>query len=182
MKLRNVILGAALALGLAGQALAAGIFPGLPSASTTTNTLPLNQTTSCIPMDTALSGGRAPQTICVTPQNLAVAGSSSIQLTDGATIVPDMSLGNVFFVTLGGNRTLGTPTNPADGQRMTLFVTQDATGGRSLSYVGAFKFGGVTPLTPLFQTTGANAISQINFTYRSATSHWYADSAILKLN
>jgi len=181
MTLRNVLLGAVLAVGVAGQALAAGFFPGLPSASTTTSTLPLPQTTSCIPMDTALSGGRAPQTVCVTPQNLAVAGSSSIQLTDGATIVPDMSLGNVFFVTLGGNRTLGTPTNPADGQRMTLFVTQDGTGARSLSYVGAFKFGN-NGITPLFQTTGANAVSQINFTYRSSTSAWYADSAILRLN
>jgi hypothetical protein len=183
MTFRKLVLGAVAVLipVLSGPALAAGMFEGFASPSTTSNTLPLPQTTTCIPMDTRLSGGRSPQTVCVTPQNLAGAGSSGILLTDGATIVPDMSLGSHFVVTLGGNRTLGTPTNPADGQRLTLFVVQDATGARSLSYVGAFKFGGGT--TPLFQAAGgtAGAISQINFTYRSNASAWYADSAIMNL-
>lgn len=176
--IKKLMLGAALAFGLASPALAAGFFPGFPAPSTTYGTLPMLGT-ECIPADTLLSGGRFPQTECVTPQNLVTFGGSPIQLTDAATIVPDASLGRVFFVTLGGNRTLGTPTNVSDGARITLFVTQDATGGRSLSYVGAFKFGGGT--TPLFQTTGASAISMISFNYRNSASAWYAESAILKL-
>ena len=37
-----------------------------------------------------------------------------VNLTDATTIAVDASLGNDFRVTLGGNRTVGTPANPAD--------------------------------------------------------------------
>ena len=40
----------------------------------------------------------------------ANAAAAIIGLTDAATIAVDMSLGNNFSVTLGGNRTLGNPT------------------------------------------------------------------------
>ena len=45
--------------------------------------------------------------------------SAAVTLTDAATIATDASLGNLFRVTLGGNRTLGNPTNPVDGQKVT---------------------------------------------------------------
>jgi hypothetical protein len=54
-------------------------------------------------------------------------------MTDAATIAVDTSKGDVQAVTLGGNRTLGTPTSTRSGQQVTLFFTQDGTGGRNLS-------------------------------------------------
>ena len=45
------------------------------------------------------------------------AGTSTIvNLVDAPTIATDASLGNYFRVTLGGNRTLGAPTNPTYGK------------------------------------------------------------------
>ncbi len=54
-------------------------------------------------------------------------------LTDASTIAVDMSVGNNFSVTLGGNRTLGNPTNLTAGQSGVIFITQDGTGSRTLT-------------------------------------------------
>lgn len=60
-------------------------------------------------------------------------------LTDQATIATDASLGNIFTVTLGGNRTMGAPTNPHTGESITYQITQDGTGGRTLAWNAVFK-------------------------------------------
>ena len=39
-----------------------------------------------------------------------------VVLTDGATIAVDASLGNDFRVTIAGNRAMGNPSSPTDGQ------------------------------------------------------------------
>lgn len=60
--------------------------------------------------------------------------SNTQTLTDAATIAWDMALGLNAKVTLGGNRTLGAPTNaPFTGASGHLIVTQDGTGNRSLA-------------------------------------------------
>lgn len=51
-----------------------------------------------------------------------------VTLTDAATIATDLSLGNQFQVTLGGNRTLGAPTNVVAGQSGVIRVVQDGSG------------------------------------------------------
>lgn len=64
--------------------------------------------------------------------------AASTTLADGANIALDASLGDVFVVTLGGNRVLSAPTNPKGGQRFTLVVKQDVVGGRSLTFNAAY--------------------------------------------
>ena len=66
-------------------------------------------------------------------------------LTDAATIAVDMSTGINFSVTLGGNRTLGAPSNTKVGQTGAFRVTQDGTGSRTLAYNSVYKFAGGTP-------------------------------------
>lgn len=79
-------------------------------------------------------------------------------LTDAATIATDASLGNVFTVTLGGNRTLGAPTNLAAGATYIWIITQDGTGSRTLSYNSVFKWpGGAAPTL----STAAGAVDVI---------------------
>lgn len=69
-----------------------------------------------------------------------------VALTDAATIAWDMGLGINFSVTLGGNRTLGAPTNTVNGKTGSILVYQDGTGGRTLAYNAVFKFAnGVAP-------------------------------------
>jgi hypothetical protein len=63
-----------------------------------------------------------------------------VQLADAATITVDASQGNDFRVTLGGNRALAL-ANGADGQVVTFLLTQDATGGRTVTWGSMFSFG-----------------------------------------
>ena len=64
-------------------------------------------------------------------------------LTDAGSIDWDCDVhGQIVKVTLGGNRSLNAPTNVVEGTCYMVRVTQDATGGRTLSYdAGAYKFG-----------------------------------------
>ena len=89
-----------------------------------------------------------------------------IALTDAATIAVDMSVtgGNNFSVTLAGNRTLGNPTGLTAGQSGIIYVTQDATGSRTLAYSSYWK--GTAPTL----TTTPNAVDALVYTVRTSTS------------
>lgn len=63
-----------------------------------------------------------------------VAAAAPQTLTDGATITWNMALGFNAKVTLGGNRTLATPTNPFVGLTYALQIIQDGTGSRTLTW------------------------------------------------
>jgi hypothetical protein len=97
----------------------------------------------------------------------ANAAAAIIGLTDAATIAVDMSLGNNFSVTLGGNRTLGNPTGLTAGQSGVIFITQDATGSRTLAYSSFWDF--PNAVTPVLTTT-ASAVDVLIYTVRSSTS------------
>lgn len=76
-------------------------------------------------------------------------------LSDVAVIAPDWDNGQMATLTLGGNRTLTTPTNLRAGTSMQIKITQDATGNRKLAYGTAYKFsGGFAPAL----STAANAV------------------------
>lgn len=87
-------------------------------------------------------------------------------LTDGATITPDFSAANNFSVTLGGNRTLANPTNLVAGQSGCIWITQDATGSRTLAYGSSWDFTGGTAPT---LTTTASARDCLVYAVQSAT-------------
>jgi len=88
-------------------------------------------------------------------------------LTDAATIAVDLSLSNNFSVQLGGNRTLGDPTNVTAGQSGVIVVTQDGTGSRTLAYAGTkYKFAGA--VAPVLTTTGG-AVDVLAYYCESAT-------------
>ena len=55
-------------------------------------------------------------------------------LTDGSTITPAFTDSCNFTVTLGGNRSLANPTGLVAGQSGSIFIVQDGTGSRTLSW------------------------------------------------
>lgn len=80
-------------------------------------------------------------------------------LTDGATIAWNMANGSYANVMLGGNRTVAAPTNQKKGPAW-LFVSQDGTGGRTLSWNAAYRWqGGVAPVL----STAPNATDVLMF-------------------
>lgn len=93
-----------------------------------------------------------------------------VALTDGASIATDASLGDIFTVTLGGNRTLSDPTNPADGMVRMWRIKQDATGGRTLTLGGTFRFG--TDIPALILSTTATKTDYFICVYNATDSKW----------
>jgi hypothetical protein len=88
-------------------------------------------------------------------------------LTDGATITADFGANQNFEVTLGGNRTLANPTNTVVGQTGSIFVAQDATGGRTLSFGSDWEFPAGTAPT---LSSAANAVDRIDYIVRASGS------------
>lgn len=87
-------------------------------------------------------------------------------LVDGATVTPDFADSNNFSVTLGGNRVLANPSNIVAGQSGCIWITQDGTGGRTLSYEAAWYFPGGT--APILSTT-AGAVDCLVYAVQSST-------------
>ena len=95
-------------------------------------------------------------------------------LTDATSIAVSMNTGNNFLVTLGGNRTLAAPSNATAGQTGSIYVVQDGTGSRTLSYNSVWKFpGGSAPAA----TSTSAAVDMIVYNARSATT---VDAIMLK--
>jgi len=91
-------------------------------------------------------------------------------IVDGVNIATDASLGNIFTVTLAGNRTLDNPTNPSNGQKAIWRIKQDATGSRTLAFGAAFRFG--TDITGITLTTTASKTDYIGAVYNGTDSKW----------
>ena len=97
----------------------------------------------------------------------AAANGEIDTLSDGATITPDFNASNLFTVTLGGNRTLANPSNITAGQSGSIFIGQDGTGSRTLSFGSYWDFvGGTAPTL----TTTASAVDRIDYVVRTSTS------------
>ena len=81
-------------------------------------------------------------------------------------------LSNVFSTTFTSNViTAPSVSNAADGQTINWFITQDATGSRTMAWPASFRWaGGVVQSL----STGANSVDLLVATYRSSTSSWYA--------
>jgi hypothetical protein len=88
-------------------------------------------------------------------------------LTDGATITPDFATSCNFTVTLGGNRAMANPSNPVAGQSGSIFIVQDGTGSRTLTWGTSWEFPAGTAPT---LTTTAAAVDRVDYIVRSTTS------------
>ena len=82
----------------------------------------------------------------------------------------DASLGNDFRVTLGGNRTMGTPSNATDGQQVIFQVTQGAGGPFALSWGSGYEFSAALPQPSL--STSAGQTDLLGFIYDAAKGQW----------
>lgn len=95
-----------------------------------------------------------------------VGGMAEVGLTDGATIAWDMASGFDFSVTLGGNRTLGNPTNTIVGKRGRIRVVQGTGGNRTLALSGNLKTAGGVGVT---LSTAAGAVDFLDYDVVSAS-------------
>jgi hypothetical protein len=96
----------------------------------------------------------------ITPDAISISGGN-------ASI--DASTGNVFAIAATANFTLANPTNPTDGQVIHLRITQDATGGRTMTLGTAWSAGPNT----VTLSTAANKIDHLVAMYHSGASKWH---------
>ncbi len=98
------------------------------------------------------------------------AQSVTVVLSDAAKILTDASLSERFRVTLGGNRLLGNPTNPTDGQIITWEIIQDATGSRILTVDSQFRFS--TSVANATLSTVAGTVDFLTAQYNATAGTW----------
>ena len=88
-------------------------------------------------------------------------------LTDGANVAVNLSTFNNFTLTLNGARNLDNPTNLVVGQSGVIWVSQNSTGGQTLSYGSFWKFPANTAPT---LTSTASAVDAIVYAVRNTSS------------
>jgi hypothetical protein len=101
------------------------------------------------------------------------ATTPTVSVTFSATAMTiNCALSNVFYTTFTANVTTAPSlTNPSDGQTINWFITQDATGSRTMTWPTSFKWPSAAAGV---LTTTASAVDLVVATYRSATGFWYA--------
>jgi hypothetical protein len=88
-------------------------------------------------------------------------------LTSASTVTPDFALANNFSITLGHTVTLANPTNLTAGQSGVIFITQDASTARTMSFGSYWDFSGGTAPTV---TSTLSAVDALVYAVRSTTS------------
>lgn len=100
------------------------------------------------------------------------AHTAPVAVTFSATAMAvDCALSNVFTTTLTANVTTApTLSNPKDGQSINWFLTQDGSGGRTMTWPTSFKWpGGSAGVL----STAINSVDLLVATYRASTGYWY---------
>jgi hypothetical protein len=101
------------------------------------------------------------------------AQTTPVAVTFSATAMTvDCTLSNVFSTTFTANVTTApTISNPQNGQTINWFITQDATGNRTMTWPSSFRWptGATRTLS-----TAANSVDLLVATYLSSTGFWYA--------
>jgi hypothetical protein len=116
---------------------------------------------------TASPASAAAQATTVEPGGLAPA---VVQLTDAATIAVDASAGNDFRVTIGGNRTMGTPANPTNGEQVIFQITQGTGAPFTITWASGYQFSAALPQPTLSTTAGQTDL--LGFVYNSTIGAW----------
>ena len=92
-----------------------------------------------------------------------------VVVTEAPTTTIDCDNGNAQQLTLTGNRVMAAPVNVQDGMEIELWVIQDGTGSRTLTWNAVFLFpNGLTPTLG----TGPGAIDKFMLKYNASLNKW----------
>lgn len=113
-------------------------------------------------------------TAFVTAAVAAASGAGAYSIPYAAVIAPVLASGVLANVgTLTANMLVNPPTGtPVDGQRLTLRLNQNATGGWVVSFDAIYRFG--LDLTAADLSTSPNAENRLTFQYNAAATKWEA--------
>jgi hypothetical protein len=115
------------------------------------------------------ASGKASVATATTTEQGAVA-PAVVNLSDAPTIALDASLGNDYRVTIESSCAMGNPVNAADGQKITLQVTQGGSGSSTIAWGSAYEFATGLPQPTL--STAAGQTDLFAFIYNAGMSKW----------
>ena len=145
-----------------------GSITGMSATQLTSGTVPAARLSEA----TAANIHAGAANVLITPAVMETA-SEEVTLTDAATIAVDWSTFLTGVVTLGGNRTLGAPTNAEPGTWRTIRVVQDGTGSRTLAYNAVYLTADNETIT---LSTGAGSKDTL-YIYCETTSLFHVSAA-----
>lgn len=97
--------------------------------------------------------------------------AAPVALTDAAAVITNLNLGIdftlLFTSAVGATRALNNPTNSKPGQKGVIYLIQDATGSRAVTWGTAWKFAGGTKPT---LTTAANATDVLSYVVKDVNN------------
>ena len=129
-------------------------YANVSSAETITGAYTFTSTTSFNTTEVIASATQAYSK----PVSVAVA-SSAVSL--------DFSTGNNFTTILNGNVSIANPTTPQPGQSGIIYIRQDGTGSRTMSFNSSWDFaGGIAPTL----STAANAVDALIYNVQTSTA------------
>ena len=136
--------------------------PAAPTASAGTNTTQV-ATTAYVQAEGSIQ--RNADTTDVAQTYTAAQRAEITALTFASTMTPNFADSNNFSVTLTGAGRIANPTNQVAGQSGSIFITQDGTGSRVLSWgdsggTSAWYWAGGTAPT---LSTGANVKDRVDY-------------------
>jgi hypothetical protein len=104
----------------------------------------------------------------------------SVGTVSASTYNIDLSLANIFDITLGNNVTFTFTNPPASGisRNVTVILRQDATGSRLATFTNANYTDGVDPIL----STGANNIDVLAFFTLNGGSFWFGTFAMANVS
>jgi hypothetical protein len=88
-----------------------------------------------------------------------------------STINTDAATGDIFDITLTGNTTLANPTNPVNGKTLRWRISQDSTGGRTITLGNKFNIPS-SASSPLPWSTSPNKMDILAATYHAGRDKW----------
>lgn len=136
--------------------------------TTSTQTLNVDDLTTAADIGSTLQGYDADTAKTDVAQTFTAGQRGEITtLTSGSTVTPDFADSNNFTLTLGTNVTLANPSNLTAGQSGSIFLVQDSTGSRTLSFGTYWDFAGGTAPTI---SSAASAVDRLDYIVRSTTS------------
>src|SRR5215475_12355699 len=153
-----------------------GFLPFVPTGSNIT--LPVPVVDGGTGQATALAGFNA---LAASGGTMGAALSPAVAtLTDAATIAVNAALGNDFRVTIGASRNMGAPSNPVNGQRITISVTQSGAGSFTITWnsgAGGYEFSSGLPAPTLSTASGTTDV--LSFIYDSGRGKWLMSGYVL---
>ena len=135
--------------GAPGTVSAAGglVIDQTAALSTTSSQIALRNDSGILKLQDANNGLESAISVLDKPQAYTKAQRPTpVTLTDAPIVAIDASLSNMYLLLLGGNRTLGNPSNLQPGTNFEIQVKKDIA-GRALIYQSAYQFAGGTPPT-----------------------------------